>query len=140
MKFRQRELAYAMIAWLGMGGVAAAANGTCGLTGKWHYNAIVVFGSSQSVVDCTISIRLDGTYSGSSCKSWTLGQASQVGPGTGAFVANSACDLSGYIKVPNFPTTVITGGHVKGSMATAVGVRGALNKPTQVRLITLIRQ
>lgn len=129
-----------MIGLLGTSSVVSAANATCGLTGKWHYNAIVVFGSGQSVVDCTITIKLDGTYTGSSCKSWTVGQVSQVGPGTGAFVADSACNLSGYINVPNFPTTMITGGHVKGSMATAVGVRGSLNKPTQVRLITLIKQ
>ena len=117
---------------------AAAAN--CGLTGNWHYNGFLGFGGGQAVVDCTITIKGTGAYTGANCGSWITGQASTHGPASGVITADANCKLSGVLKAPGFADTAIRGGFVSGNYAVLVGSRGDVNKPVQVRLVTLIRE
>jgi hypothetical protein len=112
----------------------------CGLTGKWHYNAFLGFGGGQSVVDCTITIKANGQYTGINCGSWITGQPAQLSTAQGTLKANAQCKMSGVIKVTGFPDTTVTGGKVSGDHAVAVGARGDLNSPTQVRMIILTRE
>ena len=142
MQYFLRKATSAFVASLAMAGLlvnqAAAAN--CGLTGNWHYNAFLGFGGGQSVVDCTLTIKGTGAYTGVNCGSWITGQASTHGSASGVIKADANCKLSGVIKVAGFADTVIRGGLVSGNYAVLVGVRGNVNKPTQVRLVTLIRE
>jgi hypothetical protein len=128
------------------GALAAAALATtvhaapnCGLVGKWHYNGFLGFGGGQAVVDGILTIKPNGDFTGANCSSWITGQPVDNGCSTGTLEADAKCNISGVIHVPGRDDTIVTG-KVRGVIATGVGYRGDEDSPSQVRLITLIKE
>jgi hypothetical protein len=119
---------------------AAQAASNCGLTGKWHTDALLGSGQQQSIVDCTFVIKANGTYAATNCGSWIDGQPPNFVSASGSIRANAQCKLSGVLKAQGFPDTTIRGGFVNGDVATLVGTRGDENSPTQVRILVLVRE
>jgi hypothetical protein len=140
MPNRKKTSARAVIAILAAAAFTTAAQAAnCGLVGKWHYSNLIAFGSGQAIADCSIVIKPNGAFTGQ-CDSWTLGQAATSGGITGSIKADRKCDLSGFTHTAGFSDVTIRGGHVRGTVATFIGTRGDTNSPTNVRLVTLVKE
>jgi hypothetical protein len=137
----RRTTSSAIIALLATAGLAATAQAApnCGLTGKWHYDNFLAYGPGQGIADCSLTIKPTGVFTGT-CSSWTLGQASSHGAVSGKIKADRNCNLSGFTRSPGLPDVTIRGGHVRGTTAMFVGTRGSANSPTNVRLVTMIKE
>ena len=140
MTQRRNTFARALMATLAATTIATAAQAAnCGLVGKWHMNGDLDFPSGAAVIDCTITIKPTGAYTGT-CGSWTATGPSSHSSASGTIKADRKCHLTGVLKAPGLADTTIRGGKVRGVMAVLVGSRGGPENPTQVRLVTLIKE
>jgi hypothetical protein len=124
-----------MIAVLGLCGSAEAA---CALRGKWHIGFAAGNADHDAALDCKVTIKANGTYSGA-CVAYTSGEAKTQGTVTGRLRANSACVVTGSFKPSGRPGTVFRTGFLSGPHGYVVGTRGDINAPNQVRLGILIK-
>ncbi len=139
MRIRRENVIAAAIAVSAIIGFAPMASAACSLPGAWRMLASYDSSSFVGVVACKINIAVSGKFTGT-CQAYNVGQAGvSAGSVAGTFSLNAQCDLSGSFTPAGFPVNTIKAGHINGVSGAAIATRGG-NTPTQVRMITLVKQ
>ena len=123
-------------------GFAGPSYAACSLAGKWHSLMIAAGtnnqnGSGSVVAGCRLTIKANGTFSGT-CIDQGLGQAASSSTTvSGTLKTNAKCEMSGVWKVPTFPDAHVLAGFASADSAAFTAVRGS--PAFQVRSVNMMR-